>query len=69
MRRKDGRSLNIDLFKVIVQGDRSQDVILDDGDLVIVPSISGVENRVFVFGEVGNPGVYTFPGKDFFNFI
>ena len=65
LRRKDGSSLIVDLFKVIIQGDRSQNVILDDGDLVLVPSISKAENRVFLYGEVGKTGAYPFPGADF----
>jgi len=64
IRRKDGRSFVIDLFKVIIQGDASQDIVLDAGDIVMVPSVATAENRVYVFGEVTNPGLFTFTGRD-----
>jgi len=64
VRRKDGRAVIVDLFKVIIQGDRSQDIILDDEDLVIVPSIATSENRVYIYGEVGKPGQYSFTGTE-----
>ena len=62
VRRKSGKSVSVDMYKIFTHGDRSQDIILDDGDLVVIPVISKEENRVYVFGEVKKPGVYTFTG-------
>ncbi len=64
VRREDGRAVIVDLFKVIVQGDTSQDIILDDGDLVIVPSVTTAENRVYIYGEITKPGLYSFTGSE-----
>ena len=64
IRRKSNESFSVDLYKAIAQGDRSQDIILDDGDLVFVPAISKESNRVYVFGEVKSPGIYTFEGSE-----
>lgn len=63
IRRKDGRALIIDLYKVFSEGDRTQNVVLDDGDLVVIPAISKEANRVYVYGEVKKPGLYTFSGS------
>ena len=64
IRRQNGQSLSLDLFKAINKGDLSQDLVLDDGDLVFVPTLEEGGNRVYVFGEVENPGAYTFAGSD-----
>jgi polysaccharide biosynthesis/export protein len=63
IRRKNNQSFSVDLYKAITQGDRNQDIVLDDGDLIFIPTISKESNRVYVFGEVENPGVYTFSGS------
>jgi polysaccharide export outer membrane protein len=48
----------VNLNKTITQGDLSQNVVLDSEDTVVVPVIAeDKKNRVFVFGEVNNPGV------------
>jgi len=64
IRRKSGQSVSLDLFKAINRGDLSQDLVLDDGDLVFVPTLEEGGNRVYVFGEVEKPGAYTFAGAD-----
>jgi polysaccharide export outer membrane protein len=63
VRRKNGRMFTLNLYKAINHGDTSQDLVMDDGDLVYVPAISKEANRVYVFGEVDKPGVYTFSGS------
>jgi len=62
VRRKTGRSIAVDLFKIFTQKDLSQNIVLDDGDLIFIPTLSKEANRVYVFGEVEKPGVYTFSG-------
>ena len=60
--RKTGQTLTVDLFKAMNLGDFSQNIVLDDGDIVFVPRIRKIQNRVFVFGEVTKPGAYPFEG-------
>jgi polysaccharide biosynthesis/export protein len=64
IRRKDGETVSLNLYKTIIQGDLSQDMVLNDGDLVYVPTLSKEANRVYVFGEVQKPGAYTFSGSE-----
>jgi len=64
IRRKNGHAFTLDIYKAIFQGDVSQDIIIDDGDLVFIPTISDETNRVYIFGEVNAPGLYTFTGTD-----
>jgi protein involved in polysaccharide export with SLBB domain len=63
IRRKNGDSINIDLFKAINQGDPSKDFVLDNGDVVFIPTLDKDGRRVYVFGEVERPGTYTFESE------
>jgi protein involved in polysaccharide export with SLBB domain len=59
IRRKTGQAVTVNLNKTITQGDLRQNVVLDHGDTVMVPPLAeDPRNRVFVFGEVKNPGVF-----------
>jgi protein involved in polysaccharide export with SLBB domain len=60
IRRKNGESISIDLFKAIHQGDPSKDFVLDNEDVVFIPTLDKDGHRVYVFGEVEKPGSYTF---------
>jgi len=62
VRRKSGQTLTLDLYKAINQGDLTQDIVLNDRDFIYVPAITKEARRVYVFGEVEKPGVYTFTG-------
>ncbi|MDM8535891.1 FG-GAP-like repeat-containing protein [Desulfobacterales bacterium HSG17] len=64
IRNKNGQSFSVDLYKTINFGDSSQDVVINDGDLIVIPAITREANRVYVFGEVIKPGVYTFSGSE-----
>ncbi len=64
IRRKSGQSLSLNLYKTLLQGDLSQNPILDADDLVFIPTLKEAGNRVYVFGEVEKPGTYTFVGSD-----
>jgi len=64
LRRENGQSLKLNLFKAILQGKAGQDVVLDAGDVIYVPIITKEANRVYIFGEVGKPGVYPFIGSE-----
>jgi protein involved in polysaccharide export with SLBB domain len=63
IRRKNGDSININLFKAINQGDPSKDFVLDAGDVVFIPTLDKNGHRVYVFGEVEAPGAYTFESE------
>ena len=65
IRRKNGQLMSLNIFKTITQGDLSQDLVLNDGDLLFVPTLAEDGNRVYVFGEVEKPGAYTFSGTNF----
>lgn len=64
LRRKNGQVLKLNIFNAIMRGDKGQDVILDSGDVIYIPIITNEANRVYVFGEVSKPGVYTFSGSE-----
>jgi protein involved in polysaccharide export with SLBB domain len=57
VRRKSGETFALNLYRAIYQGDPSQDIVLNDGDLIFFSTLVLDANRVFVFGEVANPGV------------
>jgi len=64
VRRKDGETMSLNLYRTILQGDLKQDLVLNDGDVVYLPTLSKDTNRVYVFGEVQKPGAYTFSGPE-----
>jgi polysaccharide biosynthesis/export protein len=50
-------SYTVNMFRYIQDGDLSQDFVVDAGDGVFVPErVAGEERRVFLLGEVKNPG-------------
>ncbi len=61
MRRRNGETLTLNLFRAIYQGDPSQNIVLNSGDLLFFPTLVLDANRVYVFGEVVSPGVYKLP--------
>ena len=63
VRRKNGRSITLDLFAAIKRGDPEQDLVLDNDDVVFIPTLNKEANRVYVFGEVEKPGAYPFTGS------
>jgi len=65
IRRKNGQMVSLNLFKTINQGDLSQDLIVNDRDIIFIPTLALDSNRVYVFGEVKSPGAYTFTGTNF----
>jgi polysaccharide export outer membrane protein len=57
VRRKNGETFALNLYRAIYQGDPSQNIILNDGDWIYFTTLILDANRVFVFGEVASPGV------------
>jgi protein involved in polysaccharide export with SLBB domain/outer membrane lipoprotein SlyB len=64
IRRKSGQSISLNLFEAIHQGDPDKDFVLDDGDVIFIPTLAKDGNRIYVFGEVAQPGTYTFKDSD-----
>jgi protein involved in polysaccharide export with SLBB domain/outer membrane lipoprotein SlyB len=64
IRRKNGQSISLNLFEAIHQGDPGTDFVLNDGDVIFIPTLAKDGNRIFVFGEVEQPGTYTFKDSD-----
>lgn len=53
IRRGTGQTLTLDLERLLVKGDRSADVEVEPGDIIMVPAL---QNRILVFGRVGRTG-------------
>ncbi len=60
IRRASGETISVNLFKAIQQGDPGKDFILDNRDVIFIPTLSKDGNRIHVFGEVVQPGTYSF---------
>jgi len=57
----------VDFERLMIKGDRSEDVLLKDGDLINIPKRPGV---VYVTGRVSKPGGILYkPGADFDYYI
>jgi len=54
---KAGEKRILDLNKAVFEGALDQNVIVDDGDFIFIPSSALIDRKVFVFGEVQRPGV------------
>jgi protein involved in polysaccharide export with SLBB domain len=64
IRRKSGESISVNLFEAIHQGDPGKDFVLDDKDVVFISTLAVDGHRIFVFGEVVQPGAYSFKDPD-----
>ncbi len=55
---RKGKSYLINLYDIIEKGDESQNVIIDEGDVVNIPELPTYGERVYVLGEVNGQGIY-----------
>lgn len=55
---RGGKSYTVNLYNAMFQGDVSQNIVIDDGDIVTVPELPIFGERVYVFGEVSTQGIY-----------
>jgi polysaccharide export outer membrane protein len=61
LQRLDGEVIQLNLRRLLEQGDLSLNYPLQDGDTIFIPE--DTQNRYFVGGEVKRPGLYTWrPG-------
>ena len=57
---RGGTPVILDVLAAMLHGHDQQNPVLDAGDVVFVPSRSTGGGRIFVLGEVRNPGVFAF---------
>ncbi len=55
IRRGTGQTINVDLERLLNKGDRSANVGVEPGDIIMVPTL---QNRVLVLGSVRTPGAH-----------
>ncbi|MDY6989110.1 MAG: FG-GAP-like repeat-containing protein [Thermodesulfobacteriota bacterium] len=60
LRREGGQTVVLNLYKAIVEGDKSQNLVIDNRDIVFVPTMLKQRSLVYVLGEVNSPGAYPF---------
>ena len=56
---KEGKVIPINLNRLLIQGDKSEDITLQDGDTIYIAEAK----KVLILGEVKNPGAYNLPEK------
>ena len=52
---RNGQKLNVDLYKLVVKGDITQDLQIRPNDIIFIPD--NFEKRIMVLGAVKTPGV------------
>ncbi len=58
VQRQNGATVYVNLYKAIFQSDVSQDIPVYPGDSIFIPEMSEGMNKIYIFGEVKNPGIY-----------
>ena len=57
---RGGKTYPLDLQRVLNSGEKTHNVVLQGGDIVIVPGTNLRSKKVIVLGQVGRPSVYMF---------
>jgi polysaccharide export outer membrane protein len=55
---RNGKKYTLNLYTAMFKGDMSQNVILENGDVITVPEEATYAQRVYVFGQVMSPGIF-----------
>lgn len=55
IRRSTGEAIRLDLERLLLRADRSANMAVEPGDIIIVPAL---QNRIIVLGLVSKPGTY-----------
>lgn len=58
---RDRKILPIDFYGLLKEGDMRQNLILHSNDTIVIPS--NIENKVYVLGDVKNPGILRITDK------
>jgi polysaccharide export outer membrane protein len=53
-----GNKYTLNLYDAMFRGDTSQNVVLNDKDILTVPELPIYGERIYVFGEVNQEGIY-----------
>jgi protein involved in polysaccharide export with SLBB domain len=56
---RKGKKYTLNLYSALFGGDMSHNIIVDDGDMITVPEEPTFAKRVYVFGQVNGPGVFS----------
>ncbi len=59
---RNGKTIILDLNRAIRLGDMSENIIVDDGDSIFIPSIKQSKRQIYVLGEVNKTGIVEFTG-------
>lgn len=54
------KTYRVNVYDILFKADYRHDIAIDDGDVCFIPYKSEVKNRVFVFGEVMRPGLFSY---------
>lgn len=60
---RDRKTFVLNIFDALFKGDFRQDVLIDAGDLMFIPSLQERKKGIFVMGEVARPGMFQFKDK------
>ena len=55
---RKGKKYTVNLYNAMFRADISQNIIIDDGDIVTVPELPFFGERIYVFGEVNRQGIF-----------
>jgi len=55
---RKGAKYTLNLYRAMFKGDMSQNIVLDDGDIITLPELPTFGERIYVFGEVNDQGLY-----------
>lgn len=61
--RANGQTIYLNLFAAMFEADVRQNIVLDDGDMVFIPSHEVSSQRFYILGEVHKPGIYELLGQ------
>jgi protein involved in polysaccharide export with SLBB domain len=54
---RHGRKYTLNLYNAMFRGDVSDNIILDNGDIVTIPEMATYAERIYVFGQVASQGI------------
>lgn len=54
---RQGKRYSLNLYNAMFRGDVSDNVVLDNGDIIAVPELPTYAERVYVFGQVNSQGI------------